>query len=220
MTSREDRIANKVLQESFPDIVEQLNPNEIIGLLYSKSRLTTQDLEELSNISKGDRHKSTQLYLKALADKGLSALQDFLDALNETAHYQPHGELWTKLRSKLHEHRRRLKSSTSSVNDQRPPVTPVCLDSYDPAQSSLVTLSPSPHGIIHITDSTRSETFTDGTRTDSHIPMITTSNDPSLLPSHTTVGSAAVEKVRVAHIILLQLCILFGQENLVVLYFN
>ena len=193
MTSQEDRIANKVLQESFPDIVEQLRPNEITALLYSKSRLTTHDLEELSNVSKGDRQKNTDLYIKALADKGLSALQDFLDALNETADYQPHEKLWTKLRSKLQEHHQRLISSTSSVSDdQRLPLSPICLDSYDPLQSSLVTVSSSPahqHSAIYPTDSTYSETdgvVVDGTQIDDCTPMISELRAPSPSPGNTT----------------------------------
>ena len=173
----ENSVANKALQESYPQIIDLLRPDEVIAILYSRSRLTTQDLEELNNCNKGDRQKSAQLYLKALADKGLSALNDFLDALNETADYQPHAELWDKLRSKTQELRQKLlttnsSSSTSRDNDRDEPpgIAPVCFESLNRGSTLVpgLTLSLSEHA--HYDDAIRPEgSFeTDGSKPPDH----------------------------------------------------
>jgi len=99
MASVQDRAANKVLQELCQNIFSNIIVGEIMYKLYAKSRLTTDDLAELESVTMGDTQKARKLFLRALADKGYSALSDFLDVLNETNQYSSHAELAHKLQS-------------------------------------------------------------------------------------------------------------------------
>ena len=101
MTTSQDQIANAVLQQLSPAIVGHINVNEIILLLHARNRLTANEVNELESL--GDAQKPMKLYLKALANKGLPALNDFIEVLQETGHYQPHIDLVTKLETKFHD---------------------------------------------------------------------------------------------------------------------
>ena len=122
MTSFQNQIANAVFQQLSPEIVDHINVSEVILRLHARSRLTASEVEELESL--GDAQKAKKLYLKALANKGLPALNDFIDVLNETAHYQPHAELVTKLQSKFHDieqsHLESSKRSNSWSSGCRP----------------------------------------------------------------------------------------------------
>jgi len=110
MTSSQDQIANTVLQQLSPTIVDHINVNEIILRLHARNRLTASEVNELESL--GDSQKAMKLYLKSLANKGLPALKDFIDVLKETGHCQPHIDLVTKLESKF----RDLQQSGSRSN--------------------------------------------------------------------------------------------------------
>ena len=106
MSSAKDQIANRVLQESYCDINEQLNVSEVSARLYTNHRITLSDLNQLQNVSGNltDQQRRHILYTNALAGKGKQALDAFLDALDDTAsHYEPHSLLARKLRAKLRE---------------------------------------------------------------------------------------------------------------------
>ena len=101
MASGEDRVANTVLQECCQDIVDLINVDEVILPLYSKSRLTFQELNRLECIPTV-QEKKKQFYIVALANKGSAAFEGILEVLNDTAlNYKPHADLADKL-SKRH----------------------------------------------------------------------------------------------------------------------
>ena len=100
MTSVEDRVANKALQECCQDILDHINVDLVTFRLYSKSRLTVHEVSRLESIQTA-QEKKKQLYILALADKGSAAYEDILQILNDTASYQPHADLADKL-SKRH----------------------------------------------------------------------------------------------------------------------
>ena len=106
MASNEDRVANKVLQECCQDILNHINIEQITFRLYSKSRLTVEELSNLESIPTADGKKK-QFYILALANKGYAALEGILEVLNDTEHYKPHADLANKLRKryKFHAHR-------------------------------------------------------------------------------------------------------------------
>ena len=99
MTSAEDRIANKVLQECCQDILDHINVDSVTFRLYSKCRLTVQEVSHLESIQTA-QEKRKQLYILALADKGSTAYEDILQVLNDTASYKPHADLADKLRKR------------------------------------------------------------------------------------------------------------------------
>ena len=102
--SVDDQVANKVLQESYYHIIEQLNVSEVSARLYAKHRITISELDQLQNISGNltDQQRRHRLYYTALAGKGKQALDIFLDVLDDTAiQYEPHALLAGKLRAKL-----------------------------------------------------------------------------------------------------------------------
>ena len=51
MSSAEDQIANRVLQESYCDITQQLNVSEVSARLYTNHRITLTELNQLHNVS-------------------------------------------------------------------------------------------------------------------------------------------------------------------------
>ena len=102
--SVDDQVANKVLQESYCHIIEQLNVSEVSARLYTKHRITISELDQLQNVSGNltDQQRRHRLYSTALAGKGKQALDAFLGVLDDTAiQYEPHALLASKLRAKL-----------------------------------------------------------------------------------------------------------------------
>lgn len=103
MSSIEDRCANEVFQELRQQIVSFIDVDEIIPLLHKKRWLTLQRLQYLEN-PRGDltdMQRKQYLINHSLMDKGFSALQTFLDVLDETSKlYEPHKELSVTLKQK------------------------------------------------------------------------------------------------------------------------
>ena len=99
-----DAIVNIVLRESYPDIVDLLNVDQVASLLFASGRITLPELDQLqgaSGILLTDQKRKHILYSAALADKGQEGLDAFLRALCETAgQYAPHARLLDKLCSK------------------------------------------------------------------------------------------------------------------------
>ena len=101
MNSIEDRCANKVFQELRQQIVSLIDVDEIISLLHKKRWLTLQKLQYLENPRSGltDTERKQILVNYSLMSKGFSALQMFLDVLEETSKsYEPHEKLSVILR--------------------------------------------------------------------------------------------------------------------------
>ena len=101
MSSIEDNCANKVFQELRQQIVSFIDVDEIIPLLYKKRWLTLYRLQCLENPRSGltDTERKQYLVNHSLMDKGFSALQMFLDVLDETSKsYEPHEKLSVILR--------------------------------------------------------------------------------------------------------------------------
>ena len=100
-----DAIVNIVLRESYPDIVDLLNVDQVASLLFASGRITLPELDQLqgaSGILLTDHKRKHILYSAALADKGQKGLDAFLRALCETAgQYEPHAQLLDKLCMKL-----------------------------------------------------------------------------------------------------------------------
>ena len=99
-------VANKVLQECCQDILDHVNIELITFRLYSKSRLTVEELSKLESFSTPEGKKK-QFFILALANKGYAALEGILQVLDDTEHYKPHADLADKLRKryKFHTHR-------------------------------------------------------------------------------------------------------------------
>ena len=90
----EDHIANQVLQHCSQDIMSYININEVKMPMYSKGWLTLEELNHLNNISTTEQEKKEQFYLKALANKGSGAFNDFIEILRERpGNYVPHNDL-------------------------------------------------------------------------------------------------------------------------------
>ena len=102
-----DTNANIVLRESYSDIVDLLNVDQVASLLFSWGRITLPELEQLQKMGIFTDQKTRRhfLYSAALANKGQEGLDAFLSALCETAgQYEPHALLLDKLRTKLKAH--------------------------------------------------------------------------------------------------------------------
>ena len=102
-----DTIVNIVLQQSYEDIVDLLNVDQVASLLFSWGRITLPELDQLQNmgIFTDQKRRRHFLYSVALADKGQEGLGALLKALCETAgEYEPHALLLDKLYSKLKAH--------------------------------------------------------------------------------------------------------------------
>lgn len=102
-----DQIANKVLQEFYHDIVNQVNVDEVSSRLFSKRRITLSELNRLQNLNGAliDQQRRYLLYCSALANKGKLGLDTFLAVLDETGiQYDEHADLAEKLRSKFTEY--------------------------------------------------------------------------------------------------------------------
>ena len=113
--SVDDHIANQVLQESYCDIIENLNVYEVSARLYPKYRITLSELDQLQNVHGilTDLERRHILYSTALAGKGKHALDAFLDVLDETAiEYKSHTYLANKLRVKFKEHEYHYRNRT------------------------------------------------------------------------------------------------------------
>ena len=109
MSSVEDQIANKVLQDSYFEILDQLNIDAVVPRLYSKRRITTSELDRLQNISGNliDQQRKHLLYSTALVGKGKPGLDAFLEVLDDTSiQYDPHALLAGKLRERFQEYER------------------------------------------------------------------------------------------------------------------
>ena len=171
MSSVEDQIANKVLQDLFCEITDQLNIELVIPRLYSKRRITKSELDQLQNIvgSLTDQQRKYILYSTALADKGKHGLDAFLEVLDNTSiQYDPHAFLAGKLRAKFQEYERLIpvqdechgtkrtlgsyKSSLSSLPDgatyralQSSPSLPIVNRSYLPVHH--LSLGSTPDGV-------------------------------------------------------------------------
>ena len=116
-----DSIANDTLQESFGDILNLLDIDDIVSRLHVLKRIPLSELERLQNFNGNltDQQRKLRLYVTALAGKGQQGLDAFLKALDETAdQYEPHALLAKKLRAKL-----KLKVHYSSPGTS--PGTPV-----------------------------------------------------------------------------------------------
>ena len=99
-----DAIANEVLQESYPDILNLVNIDDIVSQLHTLKRIPLSELERLQNLNGylTDQQRKLRLYVTTLAGKGQQGLDAFLKALDETAdQYEPHVQLADKLRAKL-----------------------------------------------------------------------------------------------------------------------
>ena len=92
--------------------MNHINADEVMLRLCSKHRLTLQDVSELQ-LPQSDYQKRTAIFLRALANKGVPALKDFLEVLHETKHYKPHSDLATKLHYKLEQAGIRLNEQTT-----------------------------------------------------------------------------------------------------------
>ena len=99
-----DSIANDTLQESFGDILNLLNIDDIVSPLHVLKRVPLSELERLQNFNSNltDQQRKLRLYVTTLAGKGQQGLDAFLKALDETAdQYEPHALLAKKLRAKF-----------------------------------------------------------------------------------------------------------------------
>lgn len=103
-----NKIANKVLRESYEDIVDLVNVDHVALLLLSWDRLTSSDYDQLKNVrrpssyAQAEQNRKEQLYDNALRGKGIKGLDAFLKALDKTAdQYGPHAVLAKKLREKF-----------------------------------------------------------------------------------------------------------------------
>jgi len=111
MSSVEDQISNRALQESYHDIVDQINVNEVGSRLFTRNRITLPDLDRLQNLNGNltDSQKKHYLYSVALADKGKRGLDVFLEVLDETSiQYDPHRLLADKIRTRYKELQQRF----------------------------------------------------------------------------------------------------------------
>ena len=116
MSSTEDRVANKVLQECSQEFVDDIKVDLVILRLHSKGWLTTQELRRIEESLPAltTQEKTKKLYL-ALADKGLAAFEDIISILNDTAvDHRPHADLADKLSQRY----RRCLSSQHSHSDR------------------------------------------------------------------------------------------------------
>ena len=176
MSSAEDQIANKVLQESYCDITQQLNVSEVSARLYTNHRITLTELNQLQNVNGNltDQQRRHILYSTALADKGKKALSAFLDALDDTADlYEPHAALASKLRVKLEEYEHSVSEQEGHHNTNR------TLNSYQSYPSNLPDVRPDlKHRAVHATSS---------------LPETRTSPEPSAV----TDASSQEQEVRV-----------------------
>lgn len=110
-----DQVANKVLQELYCDIIDQLSVSDVSAQLYSKHKITLTELDQLHDLSGmiPDYQKRHRLYSTALAGKGKQAVDVFLSILDETAiHHKPHALLAHKLRVKLQEYEHQFRDRT------------------------------------------------------------------------------------------------------------
>ena len=107
-----------MLQESYPDIIDLLNVDEVAPLLFARGRITVHELDRLQSMSILADHKNRRhiLYYAALANKGQEGLDAFLRALCETAGHAPHAQLLDKLCTKLKAH----GFSPGTVRESRP----------------------------------------------------------------------------------------------------
>lgn len=136
MSVDEDSIANEALQESYGDILNLVDIDEIVSRLHVLKRIPLSELERLQNLNchLTDQQRKLRLYITTLAGKGQQGLDAFLKALDETAdQYEPHALLADKLRAKL-----KLKVHYSS------PGTPVV-----PQRSASWTSSVSEYNVMH-----------------------------------------------------------------------
>ena len=150
MSSAEDQVANRVLQESYCDINEQLNVSDVSARLYTNHRITLSDLNQLQNVSGNltDQQRRHILYSTALAGKGKQALDAFLDALDDTAgQYQPHALLASKLRAKLTEYEHLVSEKDGHNESNR------TLHSYQSYPSNLPARQNLPHRPVHASSS-------------------------------------------------------------------
>ena len=102
-----DTIVNIVLRQSYEDIVDLLNVDQVASLLFSLGRITLPELDQLQGmgIFIDQKRRRHFLYSAALADKGQEGLDALLKALYKTAgEYEPHALLLDKLCKKLKEH--------------------------------------------------------------------------------------------------------------------
>ena len=109
MSSVEDQIANKVLQDSYHEIIDQLNINAVVPRLYAKRRINISELDRLQNISVNliDQQRKHLLYSIALVGKGKPGLDAFLEVLDDTSiQHDPHALLAGKLRERFQEYER------------------------------------------------------------------------------------------------------------------
>lgn len=139
MALAEDRVANKVLRECCQDILDHINVDLVIFRLYSKCRLTVQEVSHLQSIQTAQERKE-QLYMRGLADKGSAAFKDILEVLNDTSDYKPHADLADKL-SKRHrclsqrlsqshpcKHHSQVNTALTRITKRKETITP-CLES-------------------------------------------------------------------------------------------
>ena len=172
MSSVEDQIANKVLQDLYCEITDQLNIELVIPRLYSKRRITKSELDQLQNIvgNLTDQQKKYILYSTALADKGKHGLDAFLEVLDDTSiQYDPHAFLAGKLRAKFQEYEWLI------------PVQDECHGTKRTLRSCKSSLFSLPDGATH-----------QGTyralQSSPSLPMVN-SNTRSNLPVHVSLGS-------------------------------
>lgn len=121
MSSVADQIANKVLQDLYCEIIEQLNIDAVVPPLYSKRRLTKPELDKLQNIGGNliDQQRKHILYSTALAEKGKQGLDAFLAVLDDTsAQYDPHKLLAGKIRAKFQEYELEYQRLNSVQSDE------------------------------------------------------------------------------------------------------
>ena len=149
MPSVVDQIANKVLQDLYCDIIEQLNTDAVASRLYAKHRITLADLDRLQNIGANltDIQRKHFLYSSALAEKGKKGLDAFLEVLDDTSiQYEPHALLADKLRASLHakfkEYTHTQQRGTNRTLDSCRSVSSSYTDAVPPATPRQETFSP------------------------------------------------------------------------------
>ena len=104
MSVDRDSIANETLQESYGDILNLVNIDDIVPPLHVLKRIPLSELERLQNFNCNltDQQRKLRLYVTTLAGKGQQGLDAFLKALDETAdQHEPHALLADKLRGNL-----------------------------------------------------------------------------------------------------------------------
>ena len=159
MSSVEDQIANKVLQDLYCDIIDQLNVDAVAPRLYSKRRITKSEIDQLHNLSGNliDQQRKHLLYSAALEGKGKPGLDVFLEVLDDTGiQYDPHALLADKLRAKFkeylekHEHLRVLSERHGTY---RPLTSSGASSSSVPSNFPDAVAWQRPRGDLHVSPS-------------------------------------------------------------------